>query len=143
MIDYLQKTFPGQFLKLKVGDPISYSSIEGDTDELGHKTSGARFKFITYEKYEQWDFLPWNISDKRFKKQWKSVEQLFAYCASRAGKVGYDWEGILGQAFGIDSLEDGDKTFCSEEVSELMGFTSNPSPARLYTLVKGILASKV
>ena len=139
MLVKLRKVFPTQFLKATVGSQLSYSSIETDTDEFGNEVHGARFKLICYSHYDRWDFLPWNIKDKRFARPWPSTYALFLYCLSRVGKVKYDWEGILGQAVGLDSLDNSQETFCSEEAGELMGFMNNPSPAKLYNQMCAVL----
>lgn len=141
MIKLLQQKHQNQFLTLKPGDAVSYSSIETDKNELGQDVHGCRFKQISYINYDRWDFLNWNIHDKRFPKQWPTVETLFLYCLGRVGVVGYDWEGIGGQALGNHAIDNSTKTFCSEEIAELMGIMDNPNPSRLYNKVCAILKS--
>lgn len=134
-IAHVEAVFDARF------DKVSWSCIESDTGDDGKPVSGSRFKHIEYSHPERWQFVKWDVTDKRFPKTYRDDQEVFDLCKSI--QCGYDWPGILGQALGLPTLQDEKKMFCSEGVGLLPGFTCHPSPSKLLILVTEILKKPV
>ena len=119
-------------------DGTSFSAFEGGgrTDPKTGRTCSVGFKDIEYSHPERWEAITIDVTDPRLPRRWKSKAALRLECVRLSGRD-YDVLGCIGQAIGIDSLQDDKKDFCSEVVGGMFG-VFRMSPARLYNKLKEI-----
>ena len=116
-------------------DGWSWSASEAsDRLTLEGKKAGTGFKNIEYSHKERWVQITIDVRDLKLPKQYKNVYELKEACIELTGRD-YDILGCVGQAIGLDNVEDGNKDFCSEAVGHVFGY-GPLSPARLYNKLR-------